>query len=217
MFKTFLKTALVCAVSCTVFAQAPENLGLLKDKLIAYHDSGAYAQDIQAVAKKAQDYLASRYNAPHHHKLAIVFDIDETSLSNYQDMLDLNFGGKLQEIIDAEDVGRDTPIKPVRALFNQAKAHHVAIFFITGRNEKARASTIKNLTSAGFNGWQQLILKPDSHNHDRSVVTYKAAMRKKIIEMGYDIVVNIGDQDSDLKGGYADKTFKLPNPYYFLP
>jgi hypothetical protein len=30
-------------------------------------------------------------------------------------------------------------------------------------------------------------------------------------------VANFGDQYSDLKGGYADRTFKLPNPNYFLP
>jgi hypothetical protein len=27
----------------------------------------------------------------------------------------------------------------------------------------------------------------------------------------------MGDQESDLSGGYAEKTFKLPNPVYFLP
>ena len=36
-------------------------------------------------------------------------------------------------------------------------------------------------------------------------------------QRGFRIVANFGDQFSDLKGGYADKTFKLPNPTYFLP
>jgi hypothetical protein len=30
-------------------------------------------------------------------------------------------------------------------------------------------------------------------------------------------VVNIGDQFSDLAGGFAERVFKLPNPYYFIP
>ena len=34
---------------------------------------------------------------------------------------------------------------------------------------------------------------------------------------GYDIVANFGDQFSDLNGGFADQTFKVPNPMYFLP
>ncbi len=41
--------------------------------------------------------------------------------------------------------------------------------------------------------------------------------RAHIESLGYDIVGNFGDQFSDLKGGYADHTFKLPNPNYFLP
>ncbi len=50
-----------------------------------------------------------------------------------------------------------------------------------------------------------------------TTVHYKSATRKHIESLGYDIVANFGDQFSDLKGGAADKTFKMPNPNYFLP
>ena len=30
-------------------------------------------------------------------------------------------------------------------------------------------------------------------------------------------MLNVGDQFSDLQGGYADKALKLPNPTYYLP
>jgi predicted secreted acid phosphatase len=47
---------------------------------------------------------------------------------------------------------------------------------------------------------------------------YKTLTRKHIEQdLGYDLVANFGDQFSDLNGGFADKTFKLPNPSYFLP
>ena len=36
-------------------------------------------------------------------------------------------------------------------------------------------------------------------------------------ELGFTILVNVGDQDSDLAGGHARKAFKLPNPMYFIP
>jgi predicted secreted acid phosphatase len=49
-------------------------------------------------------------------------------------------------------------------------------------------------------------------------IAYKSGTRAYIENvLGYDIVANFGDQFSDLKGGFADKTFKLPNPNYFLP
>ena len=50
-----------------------------------------------------------------------------------------------------------------------------------------------------------------------TTVHYKSATRQHIEPLGYDIVANFGDQFSDLKGGYADRTFKVPNPMYYLP
>lgn len=46
---------------------------------------------------------------------------------------------------------------------------------------------------------------------------YKSATRQYIESLGYDIVANFGDQFSDSSGGFEDRTFKLPNPSYFLP
>jgi acid phosphatase len=48
-------------------------------------------------------------------------------------------------------------------------------------------------------------------------IALRAAERRKIAGQGYTIILNMGDQESDLAGGYAEKTFKLPNPVYFLP
>ena len=48
-------------------------------------------------------------------------------------------------------------------------------------------------------------------------IQYKSGTRAYIESQGYDIVADLGDQFSDLLGGYADKTFKMPNPNYYLP
>jgi predicted secreted acid phosphatase len=48
-------------------------------------------------------------------------------------------------------------------------------------------------------------------------IQYKSGTRAYIESQGYDIVADIGDQFSDLLGGFADKTFKMPNPNYYLP
>ena len=51
-----------------------------------------------------------------------------------------------------------------------------------------------------------------------TTVEYKAGTRKHIEQdLGYDIALNVGDQWSDLQGGYADDILKLPNPTYYLP
>ncbi len=50
-----------------------------------------------------------------------------------------------------------------------------------------------------------------------TTIHYKSATRAHIESLGYDIVADFGDQFSDLVGGSTDRTFKLPNPNYFLP
>jgi predicted secreted acid phosphatase len=50
-----------------------------------------------------------------------------------------------------------------------------------------------------------------------ATIPYKSGTRAYIESQGYDIVGNFGDQFSDLLGGFSDKTFKMPNPNYYLP
>ena len=107
------------------------------------------------------------------------------------------------------------PIDGTLALYEAARQHHVAVFFITGRHQGERAATEKNLRAAGYSAWDGLTLRPDHDN--RTTIEYKSAARAKIAEQGYTIIVNAGDQHSDLAGGYAERAYKLPNPFYFIP
>ena len=46
---------------------------------------------------------------------------------------------------------------------------------------------------------------------------YKTWVRGEIEAQGYTIIANVGDQWSDLENGYAERVFKLPNPFYMIP
>ena len=59
-------------------------------------------------------------------------------------------------------------------------------------------------------------MKPN-HYRLHSAAPFKTKVRRQLEHAGYDIVFSIGDQYSDLKGGYADKTYKLVNPFYYVP
>ena len=50
-----------------------------------------------------------------------------------------------------------------------------------------------------------------------SAADYKTPIRAAIEKEGYTIVANIGDQPSDLLGGFAERIFLLPNPFYRVP
>jgi predicted secreted acid phosphatase len=200
----------------------PANLGDLKTELRAYHDSGRYDRDIATVDAEATAYIVK--HASESTKPAIVLDIDETALSNWQEIEANDFGyitdGDCNHLprgpcgaLSWDQLGNAPAIKSTRELFQVAKNNRAAVFFITGRYEKERDVTVKNLRAAGYRDWDGLIMRPDG-SHTKSAADFKAPQRQLITAEGYTIVANIGDQPSDLAGGYALRAFLLPDPFY---
>ncbi|HET6506769.1 MAG TPA: HAD family acid phosphatase [Baekduia sp.] len=219
------------------------NAGDLTSVLTQYHDSGVYEAQIAKVDAVAVQWLnklrtqravagrkhaskaRAKARAAHHRrgggkqrwwskKPAIVFDIDETLLSNWTAIQADGFVyGPKSQAEATDEIG--TAIKPSLDLYNLAKAKGIDVFLITGRPEAQRAPTDDNLQREGFTGYKQLVLKPAGFTG--TTVAYKAGARKAIEAQGYDILATVGDQYSDLAGGYADSAFKLPNPFYYLP
>ena len=221
MFKK-IKVFLTACVFMTGLASwncyaEPHNLGILKAKLVYYYDSGAYRRAIEAVALNATHYInaQTKINSEREQpkKLAMVLDIDETSLSNYPYMRASDFSGQAAQVRQAYLAADAPAIQPILALYQQAMSKGIAVFFITGRDESLRSATSRNLRRAGYYNWAGLSMKPKNAN----VTNFKTSQRAAIEQQGYSIIASIGDQYSDLIGGYAQKTFKLPNPFYYIP
>ncbi len=203
----------------------PANVGDAKLAATAYHDDGAYDRDLASVASGASAWLAQR--APQVSRPALVLDIDDTALSNWEVIVADDFGRIIKGRCDAlpegpcgwaawDLLGRDPAIAPTLEVFRQARTAGVAVFFITGRPESQRAATERNLRNAGYAGYARLTMVPNGA-HYASAADFKAPVRAEIERMGYTIVANMGDQPSDLAGGHAEKTFLLPNPFYRIP
>jgi acid phosphatase len=199
------------------------NIDKHKKQLLAYQ-AGNYNDDIKLVLADVRGYFEQR--ADQVRKPAIVLDIDETSLSNWQNIKANNFGfikgGPCSEEpnlacgFDEWVLKASAPaIPPTLEFFNSAIVKNVAVFFITGRRDSQRRATLWNLDRAGFQGWARLSARPDD-DHNETIVPYKSGERKKIENEGYTIIANVGDQQSDLDGGSAECTFKVPNPFYFI-
>lgn len=194
-----------------------------KHQVSVYVGSGRYEADIAAVTEQARAYLEAR--VPRGGKLAIVLDVDETALSNLPSLRANDYGFIVPGPCDLPRgpcglgawirMAQADPIKPVLILARLARERGVAVFFLTGRPERWRAVTEDNLRRAGYE-WTALILKPDDLTTN-SAADFKAPERKKLVDQGYTIIANIGDQLSDLDGGFAERTYKLPNPFYFIP
>jgi len=213
--------ATAAAQSISVPRELP-NLGKLRLELEAYHDCrgphGCYAHDLNdetaiAIAELQRAVRMNRGGA----KLAVVLDIDETSLSNYTELLRSDFGYNAQAW--NQWVGEaDAPAIPgTLRFYREAEKLGVAVFFITGRPESARAATEANLRRVGYTQWAGLTLR-SADEANAPTTAYKSAARQRIVEAGYRIAVNVGDQMSDLRGTpQAEFSVKLSDPFYYIP
>lgn len=193
-------------------ATEPYNLYVLKQEIKAYIDDGRYEAGLAAVAKEAKQWVEQR-TAREGEKLAVVFDLDETLLSNLRHMRAMDFGYVPQLWDDWVAEAEAAAIAPVRTVYLAARARNVAVVYITGRKLSDQPGTENNLRAAGLGGYNRVFYKPNAYPD--TTEHFKTSVRRKLVEEeGYTIIANIGDQSSDLSGGYAERTFKLPNPFY---
>lgn len=199
----------------------PLNLGQLKNQLYYYACSGACDRDLNAVQSAAKAYVAKR----------VAGDDEARAGARHRRDLAIESAGRvggrfrLHQRMGPTTTCRKVPVGPLPgsrarakafngtlALFNEAKAQ-LAVFFITGRRDspKLGAATAKNLKAAGCEGWVGLTERPTSA-YNMTVAEYKSGERVKITEKGFIITANIGDQQSDFDGGFAERAFKLPDP-----
>jgi predicted secreted acid phosphatase len=188
-----------------------------------YIQSGRYDEDVAKVVAEARGWLERRAKTVE--KPAIVLDIDETSLSNWPAYRINGWGRVVGGDCDLQQgpcglrawqaLGQSKALAPTLGLARRARELGVAVFFISGRPPKLREATERNLREQGYQ-WTRVIILPENVKF-ASAVDFKAPERRKIIEQGYTIVLALGDQESDLRGGYVERTFKLPNPVYYLP
>jgi predicted secreted acid phosphatase len=208
----------------TVSSQ-PANVGDAGIAARHYHDSGAYQRDLQLVANQTSSWIKSRDATAQ--QPALVLDIDETALSNWEIIQRDDFGRPIAGPADLasagpwgwaewDQLGRDPAIEPTLQVFRTAQAANVAVFFITGRPESQRAATERNLRAAGYGGYVSLFMVPNDA-HYASAADFKTPVRIQIERLGYTIIANLGDQPSDLLGGHAEKKFLLPDPFYRVP
>src|SRR4051794_19987603 len=202
-----------------------------------------YAKEAGKVAADGRRFLSTRRSG-HHATRAIIMDVDDTTLATWNYEVASNWA--YNPTTNADYVlGQKFPAVPgMVAMATAAEREGYAVFYLTGRGSAQETATLGNLTADGIgvdagypkpttlsDGEDGLFTKPDVAAYPDYLVRacaadpggkcttihYKAATRAHIESLGYDIVANFGDQYSDLKGGYADHSFKLPNPSYYLP
>jgi acid phosphatase len=210
--RAFISLCVIAAVA-NGFAAEPRNLDLLKRELRDYHDSGEYDREISKVIGEARLWIEQRVvRRKPNERLAIVFDFDETLVSNWPTFHAGDFGYVEEKWLAWVQAAEAPPISPVVELLKFARARGLDVFVITSRTENQRAATARNLGRIGCADNVKLVCAPDDWRG--TAAKFKTEQRQQLAKGGYVVIANIGDQQSDLAGGNAERTFKLPNPFY---
>ncbi|MGA5439888.1 HAD family acid phosphatase [Streptomyces griseoincarnatus] len=187
--------ALAVPAEATPSAAAPTTAAaaLPATALAADVDYDTWQRDCRAVMDQALPYVEQRIaDARPGEKQAIVLDIDNTALET-------DFGFSFPQPAN----------KPVLEVARYAEERGVTLFFVTARPGIIYAPTEWNLDHVGYESSGLYVRS--FIDLFRNVAEYKTAQRVDIERKGYTIIANIGNSATDLSGGHAERTFKLPD------
>ncbi|GAB7184626.1 hypothetical protein ATKI12_4457 [Kitasatospora sp. Ki12] len=147
--------------------------------------------DVTAAIAPARAYIEQRTAEPSDETPAIVFDIDNTTLATHFHPFTM------------------PGISPVVELAQYAHSRGVAVIFVTARVDFIEPVTRYSLQKAGYT-------VDELHGRGlgdlfKSVQQYKTDERTEIENEGYTIIASVGNNWTDLNGGHAEQTFKLPD------
>ena len=201
---------------------------------IADKSRSPYISEMKSIARSQWRYLdrVQRQARKQHKRPAIVFDADDTTLWTY-DMEDaamhFNFDPALQDVWVQDKRFPATPsmvkfVNQARERASRSSADRPQRRPEEGHHQEPPQGRLPGVQQA------HLLHQVDRDGREPAAVVHqvrrpRSARRSSTRpapastsrRLGYDIVLNVGDQWSDLQGGYADRVLKLPNPTYFLP
>lgn len=188
------------------------NLGDAKKMVQEYYESGAYDRECSKIINDAIGYLDKKKISE---KSVVIFDIDETALSNYQYTKEIGFGYIYKSWNDWQLKGTAPAIANSKRLYDYLISRNVHVVFLSGRETEMREATKRNLIEQGYTKFDTLIVRSKAERN-LSAASFKLLKRNELVKNGYDIIASVGDQQSDFEGGNTGYEIKLPNYLYLL-
>jgi len=187
------------------------NLSSAKAAIIAYHVGGNYDSDLNALTAIWWDHFKDLTPGS---KDTVVFDIDDTTLANYPDMITNDFGYIPKLWDDWLNAANASAIPQISDFYHKLILKNYTIIFLTARSVQFYNQTALNLQREKILIWNRLLCR--GHDNFKTLQEFKANARSQLVREGLNIVGCIGDQFSDLNGGNTGYTMKVPNYCYFL-
>jgi acid phosphatase len=210
--KTKIISFLLISLTFISCGAVPVNLQVAKKNVMGYYESNRYSNDLKKIISNAEDEINSleiKSNS------AVVFDVDETTLSNYASIKKIYFGYDPVGWDNWINEGKAPAIPEVKQFYDFVIMKKIKAIFLSSRKGYQYKVTYTNLNNAGYTAFDTLILKSNSDS-GLSSLEFKSKQRELLSKKGYDIIAVIGDQESDMEGKDHGLQIKLPNYLYII-
>ncbi len=188
----------------------PVNLTVARELVKEYYESGKFNEELNEVIKNA---IEEFHNIEVSENSVVIFDVDETVLDNYELAKLMGFGYVYKMNKEWNSEMKAPAIAGVKELYDFLLEKGIKIIFLTGRNFPEYEATFNNLKKAGYTVFDTLITQIGDEKKMKAL-EFKSSKRVWLTEQGYNIVGTVGDQWSDLEGGYHGIQIKIPNYLY---
>jgi acid phosphatase len=186
------------------------NLDAAKNAIQTYYESGDYDRECSKIIDDAIGHINKIKISE---KAAVVFDVDDTALSNYEQTKSIGFGYVYKLWNEFIKEGKAPAIKETKRFYNFLLSKKIHVIFLTGRYSEILETTKRNLQEQGYTKYDTLIARTENELKV-SAAEFKTIKRGELTKKGYDIIACIGDQWSDLTGDNTGYKIKLPNFLY---
>lgn len=212
--KRFLFSVIILTLIFSACSSGPELINLDSAKTIVqnYYESGQFVADMTEIVNDAISYINAKELKENS---AVVLDIDETVLSNYNHTKEIGFGFRIDIWNEWLKQGNAQVVPQMKRFYDYLISKKIKVVFLTGRYEETRESTNINLANQGFVVFDTLITRAPSEEK-LPATKFKEEKRIELTQNGYDIIMCVGDQWSDLEGKFTGYKVKLPNYLYKL-
>jgi hypothetical protein len=180
VIRRVLVTALNCLLLTAGLSLAPAEA--------AMPSKSQWLADVNTKMSGSQAYVDDRVARAGGGKLAINFDIDNTTLATHY--------------------AYGAPVRRVLRFANHAKAKGVTLLWNTGRltGDGRMVRAKRQLQRAGYT-----VTEVCGRRRGESLRHSKQRCRRHYVVEGYTLIANVGNRRTDFTGGGYERAFRLPN------
>jgi len=188
------------------------------EALYVHYEHGAHEAELASIAATVRAQFSTHAA---HDQQVVIFDVDDVALSCYPFFKDIIQNGHVWEEFlqspNSLDIYHEflhraqlPAFTPLLQLYQHFISLGYKIIFLTSRKYDIYDLTLQNLHSAGYIGFERLIMRSEEDIKIRGG-RFKERARTALVKEGYEIVCTIDDAEANLQGAYVGHAVKIPN------